>query len=91
MIALAPDLIKLFEELKLVITSYPVLSRFDIQNPTFLKTYFSAEGMGLILVHPANDIESTMFTDHLLKTGEFKFVLAKHGARLQPIAFGSQR
>ena len=46
--AWTPDFIKLFEELKVGINSSPILSRFDSQKPTLLKTYWSAEGMGWI-------------------------------------------
>ena len=42
-------------------------------------------------MQPSKDIESTMATEHLLKTGECKFDLTKHVARLQPIVFGSRR
>ena len=63
-----PELIKLFEELKVVITSSPVLTRFNSQKPNFLKIDWSAEGMGSILMHPANGIKSTTATEHVLKT-----------------------
>ena len=76
--------------MKVVITSYPVMSKFDSQNHTFLKTYWSAEGMGWIFMQPANYIESTAATENLLKIGEYKFDITKHGVRLQPIAFGSR-
>ena len=39
-------LIKLFEELKVGITSSLLLSSLDYQNPDFLKTDWNAEGMG---------------------------------------------
>ena len=35
--AWTPDLISLFEELKVTITSSPVLARFDPLRPPFLK------------------------------------------------------
>ena len=89
--AWTPYLIKLFEGLKVVITSSPLLSRFDSQKPTLLKADCIVEGMGCILIQTSNDIESTTATEHLLKTGECKFDLTKHGAMLQTIAFGSQR
>ena len=46
--------------------------------------------MGWILMQTDNDIEYTMATENLIKTGECKFDLTKHGDRLQPIEFGSQ-
>ena len=59
MMAWTPDLISLFEELRVTITSSPVLARFNPLKPTFIKTDWSAEGMGWILMQPADDIEST--------------------------------
>ena len=47
--------------------------------------------MDWILMQTGNDIKSTTATENLLKTGEGNFYLTKHGARLQPIAFGYQR
>ena len=44
-----------------------------------------------ILMHLANDIESTTVTDRLLKIGECNFDITKHGYRLQPIVFGYRR
>jgi hypothetical protein len=85
-----PELISLFEELKVGITSSPVLARFDPNKPTFLKTDWSAEGMGWILMQPADDEESVRATKLLKKTGECLFDLSKNGARLRPIAFGSR-
>ena len=61
-----PDLISLFEELKVTITSSPVLARCDSLKPTFLKTDWSVEGMGLILIQPSDDIEFTKVTKALL-------------------------
>ena len=46
MMAWTPDLISLFEELKVIITSSPVLVGLALLKPTFLKIDLSAEGMG---------------------------------------------
>ena len=67
--AWTPDLVKLFEELKVRIASFPVLSMLDYQMRTFSRTNWSAEGVVWIPMQPANDIESTTATEHLLKTG----------------------
>ena len=83
-------LVKLFADLKICITSAPVLARFDTTRPTFLKTDWSSEGMGWILMQPANDDESQAASRKLLTSGECEFDLSKNGARLQPIAFGSR-
>ena len=84
------NLVTLFEELKIGITSSPILARFDADKPTFLKTDWSAEGMGWILMQPADDEESIAATKLLKETGECKFDLCMNGARLKPIFFGSR-
>ena len=45
--------------------------------------------MGWIMMQPADDDESVAATKILLETGECLFDLAKKGARLRPIGFGS--
>ena len=90
MIVWTPDLISPFEELKVTITSSPVLGRFNPLNPTFLKTDWSAEGTEWILMQPEDDIESTKSTKALLKCSECTFNLSEDGARLHPVRFGSR-
>ena len=85
-----PELITLFDELKVGVISSPVLARFDPDKPTFLKTDWSAEGMGWILMQPADDAESLKAAVLLKKTGECLFDLSMAGARLKPIFFGSR-
>ena len=82
-----PELITLFKELKVGITSYPVLARFDPEKPTFLKTDWSKEGMGWIIMQPADDKESTKAMQLLKRTGERQFDLSMNGARLKPVFF----
>ena len=67
--AWSPELVTLFEELKVTLTSSPVLARFDPENPTFLETDWSAEGMDWILMQPVDDVESVRATKELLDTG----------------------
>ena len=43
LVAWTLDLIQLFEELKVTITSSPVLARFNPEKPTFLKIDWSSE------------------------------------------------
>ena len=83
-------LISLFEVFKVIITSSPVLTRFDPLKLTFLKIDWSAEGIGRILMQPADDVESTKATKSLLKSGECTFDLSKYGVRLRQIRFGSR-
>ena len=46
--------------------------------------------MGWMLMQPANDKESLAAMKTLTSTGVCLFDLAKNGARLKPIAFGSR-
>lgn len=50
----------------MTIISSPVLARFDPLKPTFLKIIWSAEGMGWILMQPADDINSAKTTKALV-------------------------
>ena len=45
-----PDLIQLFEVMKIFITSSPILIRFDPMKPVFIKIEWSAEDMAWILM-----------------------------------------
>ena len=69
MIAWTPALIKLFEDIKVCVTSSPVIARYDPSKPTFLKTDWSAQRMGWILMQPADDAETIAASKLLLKTG----------------------
>ena len=62
------ELVELFNDIKTAITSSPVLARYDPSKPTFLKSDWSAEGMGYILMQPENDRASVEATVLLLKT-----------------------
>ena len=85
-----PELSTLFTDLKVCITSSPVIARFYPTKITFLKIDWSSEGMGWILMQPADDDESLKFAQHLRKTGIYLFDLSLQGARLKLIAFGSR-
>ena len=50
--AWTPQLIQIFENLKADITSSPLLGRYDNTKPVFLKTNWSATGMGYIILQP---------------------------------------
>ena len=88
--ACIPDLISIFEELKVTIISSPMLARFDPLKPTFLKIDWSGEEMGWTLMQPTDDIESTKATNVLLKCGECTYDFSKDGVRLNPVRFGSR-
>ena len=88
--AWSPALVQLFKEIKTCITFSPVLARYNPDKPTFLKTDWSAEVMGFILMQPADDEVSTKSMAHLLKSGEFLFDVIKSGARLKAVLLGSR-
>jgi len=73
LMAWSPSLIDLFQDIKVCITSSPVLARYDPSKPTCLKTDQSAHGMGYILIEPTNDTASIVATAILIKTGECLF------------------
>ena len=87
--ALTSQLITLISELQHGVTSSPVLTQFDYDKPTLLKTYFSSEVMGWNLTQPVTDKESHHASTVFKDTRNFLFDLSPHGARIQPIAFCS--
>ena len=89
LLAWTPNIITLFHDIKVSITSSPVLARYDPSKPTFLKNDWSAKGMGWIFMQPADNEESIRATTPLLETGECLFDLTRGAARLQPTGFGS--
>ena len=64
------ELTVLFHNFKICITSSPVLARYNPLKLIFLKTDWSSEGMGWILMEPADDIESVNAAIHLKETGK---------------------
>ena len=58
---------KIFQSLKYSLTLSPMLARHNRSLPTFLKTDWSAIGMGFIIMQPATD--ATLLQDlKLLRT-----------------------
>jgi hypothetical protein len=64
-----PDLILLFDKLKHDIVSSPLLARYDSGKPCFLKTDWSVNAFGFILMQPDDAHESLAALDHLQQTG----------------------
>ena len=84
------ELLDLFKLCKPNITSSPVLTRFDSNKPALLKTDWSAEGMGYILLQPDNSVETVVATKLLLETGECLFDLLPTSPRLRAVTFNSR-
>ena len=74
-----PELVKLFTDLKICITSSPILARFYPTKHTFLKTDWSSNDIGWIFVKPTDNNESLKATAHLAETGICLFELSKMG------------
>ena len=89
-VACSPELVDLFRDAKVCITSLPILAPYNPGKLTCLKTDWSAEGMGYILIQSANDETPMEATSLLLKTGECIFGITKSGARLQHVLFDSR-
>jgi hypothetical protein len=86
-----PPLIALWDELKLAITSSPCLARYDSSKPCFLKTDWSALGMGWILMQPDDSPVSVRALQRLRTDGICDFDITMNGARLRPVRFGSRK
>ena len=78
-IAWSSEFIELFTNLKQCIASLPVLTRLEPSKLTFLKTDWSSEGMGWILMQPAGDEEPSKVEAYSLTTGNCLFELLKNG------------
>ena len=63
-----PALIALFQYIKVCITSSPVLAWYELNKPIFLKTDWSPEVMGYIMMQPLSDPKSIAATKFLPKT-----------------------
>ena len=59
--------------------------------PSDVKTDWSANGMGWILMQPANSDKSKLALAKLYATGICDFDVTMGGARLRPVRFGSRR
>ena len=83
-------LISLFNDCKAHLVSSPLLLRYDSTKPAFLKTDWSAGGMGYILMQ-ADDTSQSVATVQLLEgKGECAFDLSLGGPRLRLVFFGSR-
>jgi hypothetical protein len=89
--AWTPTLRLLFDEVKLGVTSSPCLARYDHHKPTFLKTDWSADGFGSILMQPDDSPASLAATKRLVEEGICDFDLTLGGARLRPCRFDSRK
>ena len=81
------DLIEIFNDMKICITSSLVLARFDPSKLIFQETDWSMEGMGYILMQPTTDEVSTKAAILLHNGGPCLF---DTDARLKTVVFESR-
>ena len=65
----SPTLIEIFGSFKSNLVISPLLFRYDSSRPTFLRTDWSAGGMGYILMQPDDSPDSLAAIKHLTATG----------------------
>ena len=80
-----PSLIKTNCSCKSNLVTSPLLLRYDSSRPTFLKTDWSAGGMGYILMQPNDSPDSFVVITHLAATDECLFDMSLDGPRLRPV------
>lgn len=86
--AWTPDRVALFNKIKRDITLSPCLKQADCTKPFFLKTDWSATGMGWILMQAADNAVSQAALKDLENGKPCRFDETCDGPRLQPILFG---
>ena len=89
LIAWSPSLISLFRSCKSNLITSPFLLRYDSSKPDFLKTDWSASGMGYIIMQSDNSQEFVKALRHLVSKGECLFELSLDGPRLYPVVLVS--
>ena len=80
-------LLLLVEQRKKHLTTSPVLAWFDNENSIFLKTDWSAESMGFILMQPNDSTKSLVATIKLRSTSIYDFHLTSTSFSLRPFYF----
>ena len=86
----APILITLFENCKQYLVSSPLLLRYDSSKPAFLKTDWSAGGMGYLIMQADDSPQYIEAVQKLENTGDCAFDVSLDGPRLRPVFFGSR-
>ena len=77
--------ITLFDNCKHHLISSPLLLRYDSSKPAFLKTDWSAGGMGYILIQADDSPQSLKAVQILENTSDCLFDLSLDGPRLRPV------
>ena len=69
----------------------PCLMRYNCELRCYLRTDWSAIGMGFVLLQPADDTESRAAMRREIAGGPCKFMLLNAKCHLRPICFGSRK
>lgn len=85
------ELLLLFESLKNHLTSSSMLVQYDSSLLTFLKTNWSASGIGFIIMQPNTDNAFLKALKVLQTPGDNTFDVSLKGERIRPILFGSRK
>jgi hypothetical protein len=83
--------ISAFHEIRDYILSKPILQRANIKKRFYLKTDFSALGLGFALCQPDDSAESIAAMNREDAGGECEFEFCVSKMRLLPVAFGSRK
>jgi hypothetical protein len=86
-----PAAIESFEYIRNYILSKPILQRANIRKRFYLKTDFSALGLGFALCQPDDSPESIAAMNREDAGGACEFELCVSKMRLLPVAFGSRK
>jgi len=89
LMAWSPHLIQLFQDIKRMITSSPLLVWFNPAKPVFLKTDWSASGVVWIMQPDHSPSSAVTATKLLREKGTNQFNATMDGPRLFPVRFGS--
>ncbi len=80
-----------WEDLKEAIVSDPCIQPFDYRKLCVLRTNFSSQGFGYVLLQPANDAASTRAAQDYRDGKGFSFMTKGSMATLCPVCLGSCR
>eukprot|EP00978_Attheya_sp_CCMP212_P034836 scaffold148387_cov31-Attheya_sp.AAC.1 len=88
---LTADIISEYNDIKQAILSAPCLRRHDTGKRNYLRTDFSAKGMGYALLQPEDMDEAISAMNREIAGGPCEFDIKMSSPRLFAVAFGARR
>jgi hypothetical protein len=88
---LTTDIVAEYEDIKKAILSAPCLRRHDTGKRNYLRTDFSAKGMGYALLQPEDTDEAISAMNREIAGGPCEFDINMSSPRLFAVAFGARR